>query len=127
MDDVYQAPGQPRLRIALHYGEVQTRQRDGDLAAVIVGGDADPVRRAGRAGRRAGADLGHRGIPPRAIAAALAVADDARARAGRRRSLQREEAGSAEPDLWVRADSASSSDGEAHRAFARRFANIRES
>ena len=40
MDDVYQAPGQPRLRIALHYGEVQTRERDGDLAAVIAGGDA---------------------------------------------------------------------------------------
>ena len=40
MDDVYQAPGQPRLRIALHYGEVQTRQRDGDLGAVIVGGEA---------------------------------------------------------------------------------------
>ena len=40
MDDVYQAPGQPRLRIALHYGEVQTRQSDPDLPAEIVGGDA---------------------------------------------------------------------------------------
>jgi class 3 adenylate cyclase len=40
MDDVYNAPGQPRLRIALHYGEVQTRQRDSDLCTVIVGGDA---------------------------------------------------------------------------------------
>jgi class 3 adenylate cyclase len=40
MDDVYQAPGQPRLRIALHYGEVQTRQRDSDLRTVVVGGDA---------------------------------------------------------------------------------------
>jgi class 3 adenylate cyclase len=40
MDDVYQAPGQPRLRMALHYGEVQTRQRPEDLVAVIAGGDA---------------------------------------------------------------------------------------
>ena len=37
---VYQAPGQPRLRIALHYGEVQTRQRDADLSTEIVGGEA---------------------------------------------------------------------------------------
>ncbi len=40
MDDVYQAPGQPRLRMALHYGEVQTRQRPEDPAVVIAGGDA---------------------------------------------------------------------------------------
>ncbi len=40
MDDVYQAPGQPRLRMALHYGEVQTRQRPEDPVAVIAGGDA---------------------------------------------------------------------------------------
>ena len=40
MDDVYNAPGQPRLRIALHYGEVQTRQRDSDLRTVVVGGGA---------------------------------------------------------------------------------------
>jgi class 3 adenylate cyclase len=40
MDDVYQAPGQPRLRIALHYGDVQLRQRDTDLRTLIVGGDA---------------------------------------------------------------------------------------
>jgi hypothetical protein len=40
MDDVYKAPGQPRLRIALHYGEVRTCQRDTDLRTVIVGGDA---------------------------------------------------------------------------------------
>ena len=38
MDDVYQAPGQPRLRIALHYGEVQTRQAD--VVSEIAGGDA---------------------------------------------------------------------------------------
>jgi hypothetical protein len=40
MDDVYKAPGQPRLRIALHYGEVRMRQRDTDLRTIIVGGDA---------------------------------------------------------------------------------------
>jgi hypothetical protein len=40
MDDVYKAPGQPRLRIALHYGEVKMRQRDTDLRTIIVGGDA---------------------------------------------------------------------------------------
>ena len=40
MDDVYQAPGQPRLRIALHCGEVQTVQRDTDLRDVIAGGEA---------------------------------------------------------------------------------------
>lgn len=40
MDDVYQAPGRPRLRIALHHGEVQTREGDGDSASVIAGGDA---------------------------------------------------------------------------------------
>jgi len=40
MDAVYQAPGQPRLRIALHYGEVHTRQRDSDLGQVVVGGHA---------------------------------------------------------------------------------------
>jgi class 3 adenylate cyclase len=40
MDDVYQAPGQPRLRIALHYGAVQTRRREPDRRALIVGGEA---------------------------------------------------------------------------------------
>ena len=40
MDEVYNAPGQPRLRIALHHGEVQTRQRVSDLRTIVVGGDA---------------------------------------------------------------------------------------
>jgi class 3 adenylate cyclase len=40
MDHVYQAPGQPRLRIALHYGEVQTRRNPADLSTEIVGGGA---------------------------------------------------------------------------------------
>lgn len=40
MDEVYAAPGQPRLRIALHHGEVQTRERDSDLQLAVVGGAA---------------------------------------------------------------------------------------
>jgi class 3 adenylate cyclase len=40
MDAVYQAPGHPRLRIALHYGPVQTDQRGANQRTVIVGGDA---------------------------------------------------------------------------------------
>jgi len=40
MDDVYSVPGQPRLRIALHYGEVQTREREIDLRLTVVGGTA---------------------------------------------------------------------------------------
>ena len=40
VDDVYRAPGQPRLRVALHHGEVLTRRRESDGAAVIAGGEA---------------------------------------------------------------------------------------
>ena len=40
MDDVYKAPGRPRLRIALHYGEVRTRVSDTDLRTIVVGGEA---------------------------------------------------------------------------------------
>ena len=40
MDDVYQAPGQPLFRMALHHGEVHRRDGGGDQAAVIAGGDA---------------------------------------------------------------------------------------
>jgi len=40
MDEVYQAPGQPRLRIALHHGEVLTRESDEGLAPMLSGGDA---------------------------------------------------------------------------------------
>jgi class 3 adenylate cyclase len=40
MDHVYGAPGHPRLRIALHYGEVQTREREVDLRRTVVGGAA---------------------------------------------------------------------------------------
>ena len=40
IEQVYAVPGQPLLRVALHYGPVQTRQRDTDLAQLIFGGDA---------------------------------------------------------------------------------------
>jgi class 3 adenylate cyclase len=40
VDDVYRAPGQPRLRVALHHGEVLTRRRESDGAPVVAGGAA---------------------------------------------------------------------------------------
>jgi class 3 adenylate cyclase len=40
MDDVYQATGQPLLRVALHYGEVQMQMGAGDAPPMVVGGDA---------------------------------------------------------------------------------------
>jgi len=40
IDEVYRAPAQPRLRIALHYGEVQTRRQVSDGSVIIAGGDA---------------------------------------------------------------------------------------
>ncbi|HXJ81840.1 MAG TPA: hypothetical protein VMS64_24550 [Candidatus Methylomirabilis sp.] len=40
MDEVYQAPGQPLLRMALHHGEVHRRDADGDQTGVIAGGEA---------------------------------------------------------------------------------------
>lgn len=40
MDEVYTAPGQPLLRIALHHGEVRTRRRDLKPGSDIVGGEA---------------------------------------------------------------------------------------
>ena len=40
MDDVYQATGQPLLRMALHRGEVQMHPGSGDAPPLVVGGDA---------------------------------------------------------------------------------------
>jgi len=40
MDDVYKAPGQPRLRIALHFGEVAIRRRAGEASPIVGGGEA---------------------------------------------------------------------------------------
>jgi class 3 adenylate cyclase len=40
MDEVYRAPSQPRLRMALHYGEVHMREGAGDSLPIVVGGEA---------------------------------------------------------------------------------------
>src|SRR5262245_28258209 len=40
LDEVYRAPGQPLMRVALHYGEVLTQRREGDGAIVVAGGEA---------------------------------------------------------------------------------------
>ena len=101
MDDVYQAPGQPRLRIALHYGEVQTRQRDTDLRMIIVGGDAilcaarvEPIVEPGQIWA----------TEDSASSFSSARRCGARRRSRRRAAptVQRQEAGSTEPDMWVR-------------------------
>jgi class 3 adenylate cyclase len=39
VDDVYRAPGRPRLRVALHSGEVLTR-READGSLTVAGGEA---------------------------------------------------------------------------------------
>jgi class 3 adenylate cyclase len=39
VDDVFEAPGQPRLRAALHHGEVRVRSR-GDKPPLLAGGEA---------------------------------------------------------------------------------------
>ena len=98
MDEVYGAPGQPRLRIALHHGEVQTRQRDTDLAQVIVGGAA--VLCAAR-------------IEPLVEPGQIWATEEFREQFLQRPSLWRttpvadgnvnvKKPGSAEPDLWLR-------------------------
>jgi class 3 adenylate cyclase len=38
VDDVYRAPGQALLRVALHHGEVRTRRRQSDGAVMVAGG-----------------------------------------------------------------------------------------
>jgi hypothetical protein len=40
IDEVYRAPGQPRLRVALHYGQVHVRHRVSDGLPMIGGGEA---------------------------------------------------------------------------------------
>jgi class 3 adenylate cyclase len=99
MDHVYQAPGQPRLRIALHYGEVQVRQRE---STSIVGGEA--VLCASR-------------IEPLVEPGEIWATEEFRQQFLQRPSLWRttplapptgndlfnvKKAGSAEPDAWVR-------------------------
>ena len=102
MDDVYSAPGQPRLRVALHYGEVQTRERDLDLRLTVVGGTA--ILCAAR-------------VEPVVEPGQIWATDDFREQFAQRPSLWRTTAlhpsaggelfnvskpGSAEPPLWLR-------------------------
>src|SRR5437899_7106747 len=102
MDEVYRAPGQPRLRIALHYGEVQTRQRALDGTHLIAGGEA--VLCAAR-------------VEPHVEPGQIWVTEEFRAQLAERPSLWRtipltwpgganeinvKKEGGTEPDLWVR-------------------------
>jgi len=101
VDEVYRAPGQPRLRIALHYGEVQTRRRPSDGLPVIAGGDA--VLCAAR-------------VEPHVEPGQIWVTEEFRAQLAERPSLWRttpvpgpdgahqinvKKEGGMEPDLWV--------------------------
>jgi len=102
MDEVFRAPGQPRLRIALHHGEVQTRQRAIDGRHVIAGGEA--VLCAAR-------------VEPHVEPGQIWVTEEFRAQLAERPSLWRttpvlgpggaaevnvKKEGGTEPDLWVR-------------------------
>jgi class 3 adenylate cyclase len=102
MDEVYRAPGQPRLRIALHFGEVQTRRRTTDGIQVIAGGEA--VLSAAR-------------VEPHVEPGQIWVTEEFRTQLAERPSLWRttpvmgsdgadeinvKKTGGTEPDLWVR-------------------------
>jgi class 3 adenylate cyclase len=102
VDDVYRAPGQPRLRVALHYGDVKTRQRDSDLAHVIIGGDAvlcasrvEPVVEPGQiwATDEFKQQLQERPSLWRTVALASSKNED---------RFNVKKTGTVEPDLWVR-------------------------
>ena len=101
VDEVYRAPGQPRLRVALHYGEVLTSRRPGDGLPVIAGGDG--VLCAVR-------------VEPRVEPGQIWVTEEFRAQLAERPSLWRttpvagpdganrinvKKEGGTEPDLWV--------------------------
>jgi class 3 adenylate cyclase len=101
MDEVYQAPGQPRLRMALHHGDVQIRQGDGDLGPLIGGGDA--ILCAAR-------------VEPHVAPGQIWATEEFREELARKPSLWRttpvpgpagdsfnvKKEGGTEPDLWVR-------------------------
>ena len=102
MDDVYQATGQPRLRIALHYGEVQMLPGAGDAPSTIVGGDA--ILCASR-------------VEPLVLPGQIWATEEFRQQLAQKPSLWRttqlmapdggdcfnvKKEGRAEPDLWVR-------------------------
>ncbi|HET9763930.1 MAG TPA: hypothetical protein VFR50_10455 [Casimicrobiaceae bacterium] len=101
MDDVYQATGQPRLRMALHYGPVEMQPSVGDQPATVAGGDA--ILYATR-------------VEPHVVPGQIWATEEFRQELGKRPSLWRttEVAGSdgsnrinvkkdgrSEPDLWV--------------------------
>ena len=102
MDDVYQATGQPRLRIALHHGEVQLQPGVGPEPPTIVGGSA--ILCASR-------------VEPHVLPGQIWATDEFRQVLVERPSLWRttelktpegderfnvKKAGRTEPDLWVR-------------------------
>ncbi|HEX9278537.1 MAG TPA: hypothetical protein VGA51_19355 [Casimicrobiaceae bacterium] len=102
MDDVYQATGQPRLRMALHYGDVQMQPSVGDAPPIVVGGSA--ILCATR-------------VEPHVLPGQIWATEDFRQVLAERPSLWRttevttpdgdgrfnvKKDGRAEPDLWVR-------------------------
>ena len=102
IDDVYQTAGQPRLRVALHFGEVHIQAGVGDEPPMVVGGDA--VLCATRA-------------EPHVLPGQIWATEEFREQLARKPSLWRttevmapdgsdrfnvKKAGRAEPDLWVR-------------------------
>jgi class 3 adenylate cyclase len=102
IDDVYQTAGQPRLRVALHFGEVHIQAGVGDEPPMVVGGDA--VLCATRA-------------EPHVLPGQIWATDEFRQQLAGKPSLWRttevmapdgsnrfnvKKAGRAEPDLWVR-------------------------
>jgi hypothetical protein len=102
LDDVYQAPGQPRLRIALHHGEVHTRRRDSDHGVVVVGGAAilcaarvEPVVEPGQIW--ATEEFRQQFLQRPSLWRTAPVAAP-----GGAERFNVKKAGSTEPDLWVR-------------------------
>lgn len=102
MDDVYQAASQPRLRMALHHGEVQMRQIAGDAVPIVVGGDA--ILCASR-------------VEPHVLPGQIWATEEFRQQLAQKPSLWRttplrapdgsdhfnvKKEGGTEPDLWVR-------------------------
>jgi class 3 adenylate cyclase len=102
MDDVYQATGHPRLRIALHHGEVQMQAATGDAPPMVVGGDA--ILCATR-------------VEPHVLPGQIWATEEFRQKLAQKPSLWRttevmspngsdrlnvKKEGRAEPDLWVR-------------------------
>jgi len=101
LDDVYQATGQPRLRMALHYGPVEMQPSVGDQPATVAGGDA--ILYASR-------------VEPHVVPGQIWATEEFRQELAKRPSLWRttqiegsdgsnrinvRKEGGSEPDLWV--------------------------